>query len=151
SQLSPELSRGLLQLARALVVAARNWTLYPPEHPTVGISVKRLTDAIRESSLGGAFSIGITPDTLMIEGASADGAQTGIAEAAALLHDRDLLRLTFVGDVPPDAIHALLRVLALEPAQRRRRGGPARIWETEGHPSVSLEQIDYSKVLARDE
>jgi hypothetical protein len=151
SELSPELSRGLLQLARALVVAARNWTLYPPEHPTVGSSVKRLTDAIRESSLGAAFSIGITPETLMIEGAAADAAQTGIGEAAALLHDRDLLRLTFVGDVPPEAIHALLRVLALEPAERRGRGGPARIWEAEGHPSVSLEQIDYSKVLARDE
>ncbi|HZR22152.1 MAG TPA: HEAT repeat domain-containing protein [Vicinamibacterales bacterium] len=151
SQLSPELSRGLLQLARAIIVAARNWSLYPQEHPTVGISVKRLADAIRESSLGAAFSIGITPDTLMIENATADATQTGIAEAAALLHDRDLLRITFIGDVPAEAIHAFLRVLALEPTERRKRGGPARIWETEGHPSLALEQIDYSKVLAREE
>src|SRR6185312_13392999 len=89
SQLSPELARGLLQLARALLVAARNWTLYPPEHPTVAASVSRLCDAIRESSLGAIFSIGITPETLMIEGAAAD-ASGAIAEAAALLHDRDL-------------------------------------------------------------
>src|SRR5581483_6686693 len=106
---------------------------------------------IRESSLGAAFSIGITPDTLMIENATADATQTGIAEAAALLHDRDLLRITFIGDVPAEAIHAFLRVLALEPTERRKRGGPARIWETEGHPSLALEQIDYSKVLAREE
>src|SRR5580704_6760107 len=61
SQLSPELARGLLQLARAFVVAVRNWTLYPPEHPTVGASVSRLADAIRQSSLGGVFSFGISP------------------------------------------------------------------------------------------
>ena len=72
SQLSPDLSRGLLQMARALLVAVRNWTLYPPEHPTVGVSVERLAAAIRDSSLGVAFAIGVTPDTLMIEGAAAD-------------------------------------------------------------------------------
>ena len=151
SQLSPELSRGLLQLARALIVAARNWSLYPPEHPTVGVSVKRLCDAIHASSLGAVFSIGITPDTLMIESTAADSSQTAVAEAAALLHDRDLLRVTFLGDVPPEAIHAFLTILALDPADRRARGGPARIWEMDGHPSLALEQIDYQKVLAREE
>jgi hypothetical protein len=79
SQLSPELARGLLQLSRALLVATRNWTLYPPEHPTVGISVNRLCTAIRESSLGSIFSIGITPETLMIESGSAATAPAGIS------------------------------------------------------------------------
>ena len=69
SQLSPELSRGLLQMARALLAAVRNWTLYPPEHPTVALSVERFSATIQESSLGAAISIGVTPDTLMIEGA----------------------------------------------------------------------------------
>ena len=151
SQLSPELARGLLQLARALLAATRNWTLYPPEHPTVQASVSRLSDAIQQSTLGAIFSVGITPDTLLIEGAAADAAQSGIAEAAALLHDRDLLQLTFIGDVPPDAVHAFLRVLTLDAAERRRRGGPATIWGVDGHPSLQLEQIDYQKVLAREE
>jgi HEAT repeat protein len=152
SQLSPELGRSLLQLARALLVAARNWSLYPPEHPTVAVSVSRLGDAIHESSLGAIFSIGITPDTLMIEGAAADGSQTGIGEAAALLHDRDLLTLTFVGDVPDEALQAFLRILTLDAAERRARGGPAKIWLAEsGHPSILMEQIDYEHLLAREE
>jgi hypothetical protein len=150
SQLSPELARGLLQLSRALVAAARNWTLYPPEHPTVAVSVKRLSEAIRASSLGAIFSIGITPDTLMVEDAAADSTQSGISEAAALLHDRDLIRISILGDVPIEAVHAFLRVLALDPAERRARGGPARIWQTEGHQSLVLEQIDYSRMLARE-
>ena len=151
SQLSPELARGVLQLARALLVAARNWTLYPPEHPTVGASVDRLAHAIRTSSLGAVFSLGITPDTLMVEEASADATQAGIAEAAAFLHDRDLIRMTFIGEIPPEALHRLLRVLTLDPAERRQRGGPSRIWAADGHESLTLEQIDYSKVLAREE
>src|SRR3954447_20523491 len=151
SQLSPELTRGLLQLARAVLVAVRNWTLYPPEHPTVGASVARLETTIHETSRGGIFAVGVTPDTLMIEGTMADAGQSGIGEAAALLHDRDILTLTFVGGVAAEALHAFLRVLTLEGAERRRRGGPAAIWAIEGHPSIVIEQIDYSKVLAREE
>src|SRR5438270_7411061 len=151
SQLSPELSRGLLQLARALLVAARNWTLYPPEHPPVAASVARLATAIHDSSLGAAFAVGVTPDTLMIEGTMADATQSSIAEAAILLHDRDILTLTFVGDVPADALHRFLRVLALEPAERRRRGGPATIWVQDGDPAIGIEQIDYEKMLARED
>jgi hypothetical protein len=151
SQLSPELSRGLLQMARALLVAVRNWTLYPPEHPTVGASVDRFAAAIRDSSLGVAVAIGVTPDTLMVEGAAADGGQSGIAEAAGMLHDRDIASLMFVGSVPIETIHALLRLLTLDPAERRRLGGPARIWANQGHDSLTIEQIDYQKVLAREE
>ena len=66
SQLSPELARGLLQLARALLAAARNWTLYPPDHPTVRASVERLSDAIKQTTAGAIFSVGITPQTLLI-------------------------------------------------------------------------------------
>jgi hypothetical protein len=151
SQLSPELTRGLLQLARALLVAARNWTLYPPEHPAVGVSVTRLATAIQESSGGAVFSIAVTPDTLMIEGTMADASQTGIAEAAELLHERDILTLTFIGEVPPEAIHRFLRLLTMEGAERRARGGPAVIWGVEGHESLVIEQIDYQKLLAREE
>jgi HEAT repeat protein len=151
SQLSPDLARGLLQLARALLVAARNWTLYPPEHPTVGVSVTRFAAAIRDSSGGAVFSIGVTPDTLMIEGAMADASQSGIAEAAELLHERDILTLTFIGEVPPEAIHTFLRVLTMDSAERRASGGPAGLWAADGHESIAIEQIDYQKVLAREE
>src|SRR2546428_3908226 len=82
SQLSPELGRSLLQMARALLVATRNWSLYPPEHPTVAASVKRLAEAIHEPSLGAIFTLGTTPDTLVIGGAPADPSPSSIADAA---------------------------------------------------------------------
>ena len=150
SQLSPELAQGLLQLARALLAAVRNWTLYPPEHPSVGAAVERLADAIQQASRGAAFALGITPETLMVEGAEANRDETAIAEAAAMLHDRDLIHILFVGAVPQAALHRLLRVLTMDAAERRQRGGPAKIWAAEGDPSIVLDQIDYEQLLARE-
>ena len=138
-------------MARALLVAARNWTLYPPDHPTVIAAVERFGAALHDSSIGAAFAIGVTPDTLMIEGTAADPSATGIAEAARLLHERDILTVTFIGTIPPETIHAFLRLLTLDPAERRRQGGPARVWAGYGHDSIAIEQVDYDKVLARQE
>ena len=150
-QLSPELARGLLNVARALLVAARNWALYPPEHPAVASSVQRLCDAVKRASLGSVFGIGITPDTLLIDGAGAGQSEGAIAEAAALLHDRDLLHITFLGDVSYDGISRLLRLLSIDAQERRRSGGPVKIWARDGHPSLVLEQLDYAKLFARTE
>ena len=150
SQLSPELAQGLLLLARALLAAVRNWTLYPPDHPSVRTAVERLADAIQQSSKGAAFALGITPETLMVEGAEANRDETAIAEAAALLHDRDVIHILFVGAVPQAALHRLLQVLTLDAAERRQRGGPAKIWAAEGDPSIVLDQIDYEQLLARE-
>jgi HEAT repeat protein len=140
----------LLHVARALLAGVRNSTLYPPEHPTVRASVDRLTATIRDSVLGSGLAIGVTPDTLMVEGVAADTAQGGIAEAAAMLHDRDIITITFTPGVPAESIQVLLRVLTLDPAERRRRGGPSRIWGDEGDSSIAIEQIDYEKLLARE-
>jgi HEAT repeat protein len=138
-------------VARSLLVAARNWTLYPPEHPAVGSSVARLCEAVRESSLGSAFGIGITPHALLIDGVAPTQTEGAIAEAAALLHDRDLLHITFLGEVSPDGVTQLLRLLSLDAAERRRRGGPVKIWAQQGHPSLIIEQLDYEALFARDE
>jgi HEAT repeat protein len=151
SQLSPELSRGLLHIARALLTAVRTWTLYPAEHPAVAASVDRLTAAIREMTAGAVITIGVTPDTLLIEGVTANAGQTAVADAAAMLHDRDIIAMTFAGEVRAHTVQAFLRVLTLDSSERRHRGGPARIWAQEGDVSVTLEQIDYDKMLAREQ
>src|SRR5262249_35765640 len=129
---------------------ARHWALYPPEHPAVEQSIARLADTVHTLAHGAVFSIGVTPDTLIVEGVAADNSQASMREAAALLHDRDVLRLTFAGDVPRDALRALMRLLALDSGERRAQGGPAHIWAETGHPSIAIEQVDYKRVLERE-
>ena len=116
----------------------------------MGTAVERLADAIQHASRGAAFAFGVTPETLRVEGAEANRDETAIAEAAAMLHDRDLIHILFVGAVPQAALHRLLHVLTLDAAERRQRGGPAKIWAAEGAPSIVLDQIDYEQLLARE-
>ena len=146
SHLSLDLVQGVTHLARSLVAAARNWTLYPPDHPATKASFERLSQAIQQATNDAVFSVGITPDTLMIEGHPVPASQP-VAEAARLLHDRDLLQLTFSGNVPADAVAKFLGLLVMESLALREGGGPERIWATDGHRSITLEQIDYGYVL----
>src|SRR5688572_6915293 len=111
--LSPELTRQSIALARALSAAARNWGLYPPEHPSVDAAVRRLSSALLESTAGAAFTFGITPDTLLVAGLPLP-AEPPVAEAARLLHDRDVLQVTFVGQVPAEALERLLKLLTTD-------------------------------------
>ena len=110
-----------------------------------------MTGAIREASAAGAFGIGIIPETLLIDGVAPLQADGPIAEAAELLHDRDLLHVAGLGEVQADAVIRLLRLLSLDAAVRRRRGGPERIWAEDGHASLILEQLDCERLFAREE
>jgi hypothetical protein len=91
SQLSPELGRSVLQLARTIVAATQQRSLYPPDHQAVGQAHSRLALAIGQNSSGAVFSVGVTAATLLIEDAPADHTDQSIAEAAALLIDIDPL------------------------------------------------------------
>lgn len=144
--LSPELTRQSIALARALSAAARNWGLYPPEHPAVDAAVRRFSEAVRQSTSGAAFTFGVTPQTLLVAGLPLPEDQP-VTEAARLLHDRDLLQITFLGEPPPAALQALLKLLTTPADDLRREGGPAKAWEAAGESSIALEQIDYGKIL----
>ena len=147
--LSPELSRAVSALARSLVAAARTWTLYPPEHPAVRSAVARLGTALTDATGKFPFTFGVTPDTLLVEGVPATTKEGGpVTEAAGWLHHRDILQITFVPEVPAAALEKFLALLAEDPRDVRGRGGPAKVWHGDaGHPSILVEQIDFSKVL----
>jgi HEAT repeat protein len=146
--LSPEVSRSVSALARTLVAAARSWALYPSEHPAVRGSLDRLRISIGETTNGQVFAFGVTPDNLLVAGIPVGGRDAGaIAEAARWLHDRDILQLTFAGEVTAPALQRLLGMLSEDSRIIRRRGGPAKVWAEEGDAAIAVEQIDFSQVL----
>jgi HEAT repeat protein len=147
SSLSPELSRTVSALARSLVAAARSWSLYPPDHPAVRTSVERLRASIGEASGNQPLTLGVTPETLLVDGAPASNGDGPVADAAAWLHQRDVLRLTFLGEVPPPVLQSFLSLFAEDARSVRARGGPAKAWAEMGHPAIGVEQIDFNLVL----
>jgi HEAT repeat protein len=146
--LSPEISRSVSALARTLVATARSWALYPPDHPAVSGSLDRLRSAVGETCKGQLFAFSVTPDDLLVGGvpvAARDGGS--VAEAARWLHDREILQLTFHGEVSVASLQRLLAMLSEDSRVIRQRGGPAKVWEHDGDASILIEQIDFSHVL----
>ena len=144
--LAPELVKDSIALARALAAAVRNWALYPPEHPAVGAAVGRLAEALKVSTAGAAFAFGVTPTTLLVAGLPLPDEQP-VAEAARLLHDRDILSVSFLSDVPSEALQRFLNLLAMSSDELRAAGGPAEMWNSSGHAGIAIEQIDYEEIL----
>ena len=137
SSVSPELVQSVSSLARVLMSAARNWALYPPEHPAVRASLERLSQAISDCTLDVECSIGVMPDTLVIKGEPIPASQP-VAEAAQFLHDRDILRVDFAPGIVLAALQDLMDLLSLDTTVLRDGGGPSVIWAHTGHPSISI-------------
>jgi HEAT repeat protein len=146
----PDATKNALAVARALTIGLRAWRFYPEEHPALGMAMDRLSSVTAEVTGQGPLMLAVTPETLMVDGAPLD-ADSIVSECARLLHDVDLIQVSFVAAAPRDAVRRLLATLNLERKERRTRGGPAAIWEADGHPSIVLEQIDYQELLEREE
>ncbi len=73
------------------------------------------------STGGAAFSFAVTPQTLLVAGVPLPEEQP-VVEAARLLHDRDILSVTFLGNVPQQALHAFLKVLSTQADELRASG-----------------------------
>jgi HEAT repeat protein len=146
----PDATKHALAVARALTIGLRAWKFYPEEHPALDMAMDRLSHVTAEVTAQGPLMLAVTPETLMVEGVPLT-ADSIVSECARLLHDVDLIQVTFAEAAPHDAVRALLATLNLDRKERRTRGGPAVIWETEGHASIVLEQIDYQELLEREE
>jgi hypothetical protein len=58
-----------------------------------------------------------------------------------------VLRLEFAPGGSVNALQDLVELLCLDSNDVRAQGGPAAVWSHRGHPSISLEQIDYRRIL----
>lgn len=145
-----EATRLAVGLARAITVGLRSWGFYPPEHPAVAMAVERFIAAATEASAGGMMQLAVTPRALLLDGMPLDTADLAAVECAELLHDRDILQITFAAPPSDAVIRALLEVLTLDRDTRRARGGPAQIWAAEDQTAILLEQIDYQEILERE-
>ncbi len=145
-----EVTRHAVALARAITVAQRTWSFYPSEHSAVALAVERLVAAAAAAAAGGMMQVAVTPHQLLIDGLPLESTELSVSDCAALLHDRDVLQITFM--LPPSeaVVRALLGVLSLDRQTRRERGGPAVVWAEETQNAILLEQIDYQELLERE-
>ncbi len=136
-------------LSQALVRAAQAWTLYPPAHPSATAPLDGLQRVLRTATSQRPLRLTVTPDALLIDEVAAERAVPQIAEAAAVLHARDILEITFQPGLSHAELRALLQLLKIEVEEVRARGGPEAFWKQVACPSIQIRQIDYRALLER--
>jgi len=140
-------ARDVSAFARALVAATRTQAMYGPHHPNTAAAAERCRATLAAVVAHQDLVIGVTPETLLVDG-NPLAASARLREAAALLNDRDILRLHIVAVPGALAFSNFLMLLSFEPVALRQRGGPARVWEQYNHPWVIIDQIDFDAMLA---
>lgn len=145
--LTPEAAARLAEFARACKAAARAVSLYPGNHPAIGVSLNRLAELTARVTEGGAYRLQVQANTLMIDGACAAKADPAITELADVLYRHQIGGLTLNVGADAASWRALLLLLARAPEEVRADGGISRLWATAGGPSIEIREIDYAEVL----
>ncbi|MCX6543083.1 MAG: HEAT repeat domain-containing protein [Acidobacteria bacterium] len=143
----PNAAGDVASFARMLVAAARTWQMYSPDHPASLTALDRLARAVDALQAHSDLTIGVTPVTLMVNGAAL-ARDVRVTEAAAMLHDHDVLRLRFPSPTTPAVLSDLLRMLIADADAVRALGGPAKAWAESGHQSVEIDQINFEALMA---
>ncbi len=145
--LPPEAAARLMAFARACKGAARAVALYPPEHRAIGEALDRLSKSAADATRGGAFSVLVLPDNLLVGGRGTAKPDAAVSELASLLHAHMVGEITIQPNVEPLAWRALLALLGRDPVQLRERGGLARALTTAGGFGIEIQELDYSGLI----
>jgi hypothetical protein len=145
--LSPETSGRLAEFAKACKAATRIVSMYPPSHPTIQSALARISDATRQATQNGPFTITVLPDALLVNGRALIRPESSASELAAQLHQQLIGELTLFDRLDNDAWHAFLTLLAKSPEDARALGGVKKAWEETGNKAITITEIDYADIL----
>lgn len=146
-QLSPEVAGRLAEFAKACKAATRIVSMYPPTHPAIQAALSRISEASRQATYNGPFSITVLPDTLLVGGRGFAKPETSVVELAILLHQQLIIELTLLDRLDNDQWHTFLTLLAKTPEDARAMGGVVKAWQETGNKAIELKEIDYAEVL----
>ncbi len=145
--LGPDAASQLADFARACKAAARAVSLYPGNHPAIGVSLGRLAEMTARVTETGPYRLQVHASLLMVEGAVPARPDPAITELADVLYRHQIGGLTLNAGADAGSWRTLLQLLARAPEEVRGDGGISRLWATAGGPSIEIQEIDYAEVL----
>lgn len=145
--LPTDLALRLAEFARACKAATRSVSLYPDGHPAITGSLSRLVNAAARATAGGAMTLTVLPDALLVDNRAPVRPDPAIAELADLLHSHLVGELRLLGAADAQAWRTFLLLLARTTEDLLTEGGISRLWATTGGPHLQIREIDYAEVL----
>jgi HEAT repeats/PBS lyase HEAT-like repeat len=137
----------LTDFARACKAAQRAVALYPPAHPAIVATLRRIVHVTSPANLVAPMRLTVMPDCLLLDDRSPLRPDPAVTDLASLLHSHLIGELTVHPGGDAEAWRGLLLLLARTPESIRSDGGIAHIWTTMAGRHVELREIDYAEVL----
>jgi hypothetical protein len=151
SALGPDAASKLTDFARACKAAARAVSLYPGNHPAIGVSLDRLAELTAKVTEPGPYRLQVHAGLMLLGGAAPAKPDPAITELADVLYRHQIGGLTINAGADAGSWRTLLLLLARPPEEVRSDGGIARLWAAAGGSSIEIQEIDYKEVLREKE
>lgn len=144
------LSKDRLELFNLVVqnlgTALKNSALYAPDHPIFVFSVKNFQDSLDKWLADEKdLTLGISPDTVLLDGEFVDKKSELYREVAEHMHLRGILAISFARGVELEELEGVLKFLKKDVKTIREKGGIEP--NITPMPHITLKGIDYSSLL----
>ena len=146
------LEKAVLAVASELNIARRNWSTYPPGHPLVENSLKKMRSAWnnlfqRQSPL----QIGITRDGLLLGEDFAGKGNLACNSVAAAFFERGVGTLLLRHEPRIEELHALMHLMSMKREDILAEGGIEKVWEASTIIFLEMRGIRYDRFSGTEE
>ena len=145
-------TRVLSSLIIEFNIVRRNFRSYPPGHPLIESSLKKLLTHY-DDLLGSAdeLSIAVARDSLMFEGIHLDKNNPVYRDFARVLFQCGIGALTFRPGLRVTEAKSFLEILGMKREEIARAGGIDAVWEQAGIESLTIQAIRYDMFTASED
>ena len=152
--LNPQDTTRLSDFARACKAAVKAVSLYPDGHPSVQSNVARMMEVAERVTATSPLTLTVLPDTLLLDGGSAEKADSAIGELASVLRRHQVGRFVINDGADVETWITLLRLLGRQGDEVRVEGGISHLWSDNGglttlqqRVSIEILEVNYEKML----
>ena len=146
------LEKAVVAVVSELNIARRNWAAYPPGHPVVENSLKRMRAAwqnlLQQQS---PVQIGVTRDGLLLGEEFLDKGNLACCSVAAAFFERGAATLLLRHEPRLEELQTLLRLMSMKREDIHAEGGIERVWEASAITFLEMRGIRYDRFSGTEE
>ncbi|ABA88427.1 HEAT-like repeat-containing protein [Syntrophotalea carbinolica DSM 2380] len=135
-----------------LNISLRLVTTYPPNHPLITSSIRKVLDRLRKLlEFREKISLAVARDSLMVEYALLDSQNPVFRKLAKILFDRDIASITFFKSADVEEILRFNETMSCKRDDLREMGGVSRAVEEAGIRNIVVQEINYGNFSTTEE
>ena len=145
-------AKAVAAVAGDLNIARRNWSAYPPGHPLIDASLRKLLESFAALTKDDAVVyLGITRDGLLLGEEFVEKNNQICRSVASVLFERGIGALIVLQPPNHSELLSLLGILALKREEVFAQGGIEKLWHEAGITAMEVRAIRYDRFSGTEE